>query len=159
MPPKSAKTNSRTRGQSQTPVIEFLAPEATSAQATASGDQRLLIEKNKYKYTGPSGDEVPLQALDGLTPDEIQEAADLIRKRKATQKVVEPENSGETRHTRISVFQRMEKDKDKEKEAEKADSQDARDQIKRKEMRERIRKEEEAKLEKQIQKRIREEEC
>ncbi|KAL8099801.1 hypothetical protein AgCh_032164 [Apium graveolens] len=88
-----------------------------------------------------------------MTPDQIRAAMDLWKEKYNAEPETRPgdqeERSGESRG---SVFDRIAKNLKKP-------SEDARDEIKRAALRERIRKEEEAKAKKAIEKRIREEEA
>ena len=154
-------------------MVERVEPQAEPQASIQAGDGRILIEKNKHKHPNAS---VEQALMEGLTVDQITDA---LRAYTATTKLKRPipeeqpklsEGSERSHHSRRSVFERI-NDKTIRKEKrnqDKADSGDLRREIEKEtekaklrsilELRDRIRKEEEAKLEEIIRQRIEEEE-
>ena len=124
----------------------------TPSQNLQPGDQRIVIEKAAHKHTG-----ITTSPWGSMTPEQIQAAMDLWKEKQNAEPETRPgdqrerskEQSGESRG---SVFDRIAKNLKKPPE-------DARDEIRKAALRERIRKEEEAKAQESIERRIREEEA
>ncbi|KAL8119226.1 hypothetical protein AgCh_016661 [Apium graveolens] len=110
----------------------------TPSQNLQPGDQKIVIERAAHKHTG-----VPTNPWGSMTPKQIQAAMDLWKEKQNAEPETRPgdqrERSGErSGESRGSVFDRIAKNLKKPPE-------DARDEIRRATLRERIRKEEEAK--------------
>ena len=146
-------------------VVERIEPQAEPQVSIQAGDGRILIEKNKHKHPSASVDQA---MMEGLTTDQITEA---LRAYTATAKLKRPipeeqpqlsEDSERSHRSRRSVFERINDEtiRKEKKKQDKADSRDLRRKIEKEtekaklrsiiELRDRIRKEEEAKLEEVI---------
>ncbi|KAL8114413.1 hypothetical protein AgCh_021315 [Apium graveolens] len=127
-----------------------------SGENRKTRDARTLIELNQYKYTN-----VPVaeEHMANLTSEELAEAIRLYRQEQTrlqeeAELEEESEESGDSQQSKKSVFDRIgAKGKKSKKDQSKKESEAAK-QRKLEEVREQIRKEEEAKLELKIQKRM-----
>ncbi|KAL8125255.1 hypothetical protein AgCh_012802 [Apium graveolens] len=130
-----------------TPVVERI---------VNTRDARTLIELNQYKYTNVP---VAKEHMASLTSDELAEAIRLYRQEQTrlqeeAEVEEEPEESGVSQQSKRSVFDRIGAKGKKIKKDQSKKEVEAAKQRKLEEVREQIRKEEVAKLELKIQKRM-----
>ncbi|KAL8105680.1 hypothetical protein AgCh_029469 [Apium graveolens] len=127
--------------------LHYIAPKAKETLSPLHpGDRRITIEKAAHKYA-----ETSKNPWGNMTPEQIQAAMDLWKEKNKAPETRPGDQEEHLEESRGSVFDRIGRTK--------RPSEDARDEIKRATLRDRIRKEEEAKEKANIEKRVQEEEA